>query len=220
MKRFLAILTAAALVGGAHGATYIVSNNQGFDSSAVVDNTGTRLTNTTGSAAFGFFSSDAAVTSASSAGTLLSAFTEFGSNQATFITPVAPLSFSGLFNLQGTVSGASLDSTFAGKNIYLIAGNSTTLATATQFLVLKLTATFGSSAAEPINSTLTVDSTSGAAGTATYTVLRGSNTGPANTVSPLDGVAEASFQLAAIPEPSSVLLAGLGSLLLLRRRRG
>ncbi len=212
-------MLAAVLAGGAHGATYIVTNNQGTDSSAVVDNTGVRLSSTTGSAVFGVFSTppgDTAVTSATSAASLLSTFTQFGSNQATFtdfsLSP-PPAQYTGLFTLQATVSDGGLNPTFQNKNIYLIVGNATTLAAASQFLVIKFTATFGD-LVSPSSSTLTLDTAN-----TDYTVLRGSKTGPSVTVGGSDSTTEPSFQLSLIPEPSSAMLAAVGALVLLRRRR-
>jgi hypothetical protein len=215
----LSILLLGGLVLSANAATYTLTNNFGTDSSAVVDASGIRLTGNgvngtvIGSAGFGYFTTDSAVTSATSGATLIdSDFVEFGSNAGLFNDPTFPTNFEGIFSRQGAVTGTNLDP-FTGKNIYLVISNASTLSGGTQYLVYKLDAQFGAQAGEPINSTITIDSQALAG-----TLLLGS-IGPDRTVGGVDSLAEPSFQLQAIPEPSAALLGGLGALALLRRRR-
>jgi len=220
MKNYLVVLL--GLAASAHAATYTIQNVAGFNSSIVVDSTGVALSGdgatngaigtVIGSAGFGYFTSDNAVTSATSGATLIdSDFIEFGTNAGLF-NPANP--FVGLFSRQGTVSGATLDSTFTGQNIYLVISNGSTLSAGTEFLVYKLNATFGASANEPINQTITIDTANNDG-----TLLLGTRTGPARGVSGSDPSTEPSFQLQAIPEPSAALLGAFGMVGLIRRRR-
>jgi len=202
-----------------NAATYTLTNAAGNNSSVVVNSDGVRLTgdgsNATviGSAAFGYFSSDAAVTSATSASSLVNSFSVFGTSATLFNSPTIPTNYLGLFSSQATLTGSSLDA-FTGKSIYLIVSNAATIGGGSEFLVIKLNSQFGSSSNEPINSTFTLDTAN-----TDYTVLLGSKNGPSLTAGGIDTTSEPSFQLVAVPEPSVALLGALGSLALLRRRR-
>jgi hypothetical protein len=220
MKKKLSVIAAlVASAGMAQGVTYTVTNNLGLNASAVTTSTGVRLTgngaNSTqiGYAAFGVFTSDEDVLAATTGAQLNTAFTSFGSNGGLFNNPATPTNFEGLFSRQGTLSGANLTE-FTGENVYLIITNGTSITNGTEFLVFKFDATYigtGTDTGQTI--TLNFDTTDSAG-----TLLIG-NIGPSITVGGLDTSSEASFQLAAIPEPSAALLGMLGALGLLRRRR-
>ncbi len=217
MKSMIKVAVLTAMTGSISAATYTAGNNTlGFDANGVTDNAGNLLSGIGGSAAIGFFSSDAAVTSATSAADLLDGdWNAFGSSEANFVTPSIPTNFNGLFEAQGS-EVANL-ANFTGENIYVVLGKGASLATSTEFIVYKFNTLFGDAADEPINVGLTLD-----ADTISLPNLLVGSIGSAQTVSSLDSVAQVTFRMEAlpVPEPSSTALLGLGCLgLIIRRRR-
>jgi len=216
--KILITAVAISMFSVASAATYTVNNNSsGFESNGVTDNAGNLISDTGGSAAFGFFSSDAAVTSAVSAADLLDGdWRQFGSSETKFITPSAPLNFEGLFESQGAEVTNLGD--FAGKNVYLVLGNNSGLAASNEFIVYKFSDVYETDPlSEPINVELTFD-----VDTISLPNLLVGSIGVEQTVSPFDSTAQPTFRmemLTPIPEPSSAALLGLGGLALLMRRR-
>lgn len=209
MKKLLTFAISCTCASTLSAATYTISNNQGFDSNQILDSSETLLLETTGSVAFGTFSSDLAVTGATSAATLLDAdWTEFGSSETLF-DPSSVINGDGFFESQGT----SFDTAFNNTSIYLVAGNATSLNSATEFFVYKFGTNF-TNVENVFNATLTLGLDSGS-------ILQG-NVGPSIIGGGFDGTPEPTFQTAsfsAVPEPSSTALLGLGSVALLLRRR-
>ena len=156
---------------------------------------------------FGIFSTDSL--SGLTRTQLIAAFTPFGT--------------SGPFALTGTTGNRSVFSSaqsvpvtgtaFDNKFMYLFAGNASTLATSTEFLIAKSTLLFlaaDDAATAPIVQTIRPSNSSVLFGTLA------TNVQTANT----DASVTPSWTMAApIPEPSAALLGALGALGLLRRRR-
>ncbi|MBN8458707.1 MAG: hypothetical protein J0M04_12805 [Verrucomicrobia bacterium] len=162
-----------------------------------------------GTVAFGIFSTED-FSSFTTANNFIAAFTAYGPTNA--FAQNGTTGNRSIFSLAGTnitIAGTG----FAGKSMYLFAGNGSTFADSTQFLVVKSTFTFNASddnVATPIVQTVRPSNSS---------VLYGSvvnNVQTANTdTSPTQG-----WQMAPlVPETSTALLGALGALGLLRRRR-
>lgn len=228
MKPKIALI--AVLLGvclPAHAATYSFSNGSGATASGIQDldgrafraNTqpGDAFTGTAGGTsagpgvvAVGFFTTDD-LSGATSAASLISLFTNFGGVTNTFAA-AGTGGNRGIF-LLGPPAATITASAYAGKNMYLFAGNGTTLENSTQFLVAK-SATQFAAADDSVPTAISVvfrpDNS---------TVLFGSTVPDMKTTSS-DSSITAGFQMAApIPEPSAALLGALGALGLLRRRR-
>lgn len=124
---------------------------------------------------------------------------------------------------QGDATGAILaGSSFIGKNIYTVIGNGASLAASTELLIVKHTGTFGQD--NPVFSgTATLDA---AGGTGNGTVLWG-NLGKTSTdINALFGAGgtEPNYSTlgastSIVPEPSRAILAGLGLMGFMFRRR-
>jgi hypothetical protein len=227
MKSKLAFAAAIiALCGSSMAATYTFNNGSGATASGIQDvdgrafraNTapGDVFTGTAGGTsagpgvvAVGFFSTDdlAGITSTS---TLVSLFTNFGDVTNTFAA-AGTGGNRGIFTLSSPLVIVS-GSDFAGKNMYLFAGNGLTLNDSTQFLIAKSAIQFlGTDDDIPTATTVTFRPE-------TTTVLFGSVVADMKTTSS-DTSVTPGFQMAPIPEPSAALLGALGALGLLRRRR-
>lgn len=209
-KVTLPIIAALAACSSIQAATYTVQNSgTPADDPRFADSNGNLFIGSTGAATFGYFVNDAAVTGAVDAATLFdSDWEEFGSNEDVF-NATDPVVGDGLFSIQGT----SLDTSFNNKNIYLVVGNNSTLSLADEFFIFKFTETFQS---VETSGTPTVDFTNSTSGT----VLVG-NPGPlVDTGFFTDVPTFRTESIAAVPEPSSTALLGLGTVgFLLRRRR-
>jgi MYXO-CTERM domain-containing protein len=172
--------------------------------------TGTNLGTSAGPGvlAIGIFSTDSLATLTGTQ--LVSSFTQFGAAGA--FAGASTTGQRSIFSLptSDTVTGT----TFSNKNIYLFAGNGATLATSTQFLVLKTTTLF-TDAQDALPTALTVTVRPDATSTALFGTTN-ANVWTTNS----DAITTAGWTMAApVPEPSAALLGALGALGLLRRRR-
>ena len=225
MKLTLAIVATFASAPFLQGALYTLNNGSGstaagiqtidgktfrsgtVDGTAFTGNPGT--SSGAGIVAFRFFSTDnyAGITQPSG---LVSLFTRFGA-EGTF----AAGGTGGNRSIFSSPQNQTIGNTFNGKNIYLFAGNGSTFANSSQFLIVKSTDTF--ILADDITNAvtpklLTVDRTNG-------TTLFGTSVANVFTTN-TDATQTPGFQMAVVvPEPSSALLGAVGALALLRRRR-
>ena len=221
------LFTALALLGlstpSVFAALYTVNSGTGSTASGIVDMAGNAFrggtlpgaafTGTTGGISagpgvigFGIFSTD--TLTGLSPTNLVAAFTVFGGTVA--------------FNTAGTTGNRSVytdphgltvtGSVFAGKNIYLFAGNGTSLALSTEFVVAKSAFLFNAADdALPTPTVYTIRPDN-------YTLLYGSSIANVYTAS-TDTSVTPGWQMYGVPEPSAALLGALGALGLLRRRR-
>lgn len=210
-----------------HAALYTLSNGNGSTAAGVQTTSGKTFRNGTidgesftgsnggisggsGIVSFGFFSTDdfSAITTPSA---LVALFTRFGS-EGTF----AAAGVGGNRSVFASEQTQSIAPAFSNKNIYLFVGNGSTYLSSTEFLVVKMATeifvpgddiTYGITPKEivinPSNSTSLI----GSEITNVYTTNS-------------DSSATGGWQMATlVPEPSSALLAGLGTIALFRRRR-
>jgi len=201
------------------GASYTISNNDGpINTSSIVDNAGNFITG--GTASIGYFSiSDAEVQSIAAVGNLTSSFVIFTSG-ADGTSPVGTTSdIRGVFSTQG--SGVDLTDTgneFRSRNIYVLVTN----AENNQALVYKYDQTFGTA---EVNASLLMNGTQTDGPNNDNTIggnllLGGYDTFQAEPHSAIAlGNVNPTFNLVAVPEPSSTALLGLGGLALIIRRR-
>jgi len=225
--KLVTLLAVAATSGFAFSASYTLNGGTGATASGIQDTLGRtfRSGTTAGSAfatgggtsggpgvvAFGIFSTED-FSSFTSANDFVAAFTVYGPTNT--FAAAGTTGNRSVFSLAGTNIPITSTS-FAGKNQYLFAGNGTTFANSTEFLVVKSTFLFNASddsVATPIIQTVRPSNSS---------VLFGSvvtNVQTANT----DTSTTEGWQMSAItpvPEPSAALLGAVGALGLLRRRR-
>ena len=214
-------------VAQASAASYIFNNGSSSTASGIIESggdsfrsgttdgqtmtaTGTYGNWTSAGAGFlavGVFNTD--ILSGLSSASLISAFTNtFGSG--TF--GAGPSGQRGTFSLSPSATTIT-GSAFAGKNMYLFAGNGTSLAGSTQFLVLKHdTQWLATDDAIPTATSISFLPSN-------TTTLFGLDTADVRTTN-ADNSATEGFKMAApIPEPSAALLGAVGALVLLRRRR-
>jgi len=170
-----------------------------------------------GTIAWGFFSiTDSEIIAASSASTLVSAFSNWNGSTSTFNAP-GPSGARGVFNFNAsardlTVAGPVGGADFAGKNMYVFVGNATSFGASDQFLVLKTTHTFNAAESGPTAFTKTLTR-------ANATTLIGTEVANVFT-STADASTTPGWNTAVlVPEPSAALLGAIGALGLLRRRR-
>jgi len=224
-RKLLTLLSlAVASTTASYGALYTLSSGVSATASGIIDTQSRAFRGGTtvgyvftgaagGSSAgpgvvgFGIFSTDNL--SGLSTTQLVSAFTGFGSTVA--------------FNVAGTTGNRSvyssaqsqvvLNSAFAGKAVYLFAGNGTTYGNSTEFLITKAASLkFNASddnVPTPNSYVITPDNSS---------VLFGSVVNDVKTSSS-DTSVNSGWQMAPVPEPSAALLGALGAMVLLRRRR-
>jgi hypothetical protein len=211
-------------VAQASAASYIFNNGSSATANGIVDSAGDSFRSGTidgqamtatgtygnwtsagpGVLAVGVFNTDDL--SALSSASLISAFTNtFGSG--TF--GAGPAGQRGTFSLSPaaqTITGSA----FAGKNMYLFAGNGATFAESTQFLVLKHDTTWlATDDAIPTATSISFLASN-------TTTLLGFDVADVRTTN-TDSSVTAGFSM--VPEPSSALLGAIGALGLLRRRR-
>ncbi len=168
---------------------------------------------------WGYFNiSDAAITAATSASTLVSNFVNWNTApvQGTFAAPgPGATSNRGTFNFNAAARDLQPGGTgedFATKNMYVFVGSGTTFAGSSEFLVLKTNFTFDAGESGPTAFVKTMTS-------ANSSVLFGTTTTNVFTTG-ADASQNAGFRTApVVPEPSAALLGALGALGLLRRRR-
>lgn len=226
MKTKLTILLASAVFAlPLSAASYLLSFGAGADANGIQDNLGRAFRGGTvagatfagvaggtsagpGVVATGIFSTDLLV--GLTASQLVSAFSNFG-NTTTAFSAGGSGGNRGVFSLSaaGTVAGSD----FLNQNIYLLAGNGSTLAASTQFFVFKTTSLFtAADDASPTGTEYIFSPTSG-------TILFGNAVADMKTTSS-DATTTPGFRMAvAVPEPSAALLGAIGVLGLLRRRR-
>ena len=210
MKNTLTLLTVtAAALSLANGAQINVTN---FDTAApptfnaVVDSNGAAIANGAGFASVGTFTLPAADINIGNASAVLADFVLFGAtgdfaDEGAFSAP-------GLYNFDTAAPTVEGDA-FVGNPLFTLITDSATFADATELLVFQHTSNF--EADDPLftgSANLALD-TGG-------TLLIGT-AGATTTVAGAGEVA--ALTLAAVPEPSAVLLAGLGSMLMIVRRR-
>ena len=129
---------------------YVTNSGDGASSNGVADAGDTLISGLGGSAAIGYFDSDGDVTGASSVSELLAAFTVAADSEANF-NSAAPLN--GTFTVESNVT----DSSFEGKSIYLVIGNSSSLDISTDLFVYRFAETFDNTSIDPITLNLDVE---------------------------------------------------------------
>jgi hypothetical protein len=169
-----------------------------------------------GSVSWGYFNiTDAEITGATSASTLVNAFQNWNNTIGKFAAP-GPTGNRGTFNFNAAardLGAGQSGEAFANKNMYVFVGNGTTFGASTEFLVLKTNFTFNPAESGPTAFTKTLS-------TSTVTdVLFGTTTTNVFTTNS-DASQTPGWRTAApVPEPSAALLGAIGALGLLRRRR-
>jgi hypothetical protein len=220
------MLTVVAIASSSlvNGASYLLSAGSGSTGSGITDLADRAFRNSTaagdaftgtnggtsagpGVLAVGVFSTDGLANLSSAS--LIAAFAQYG-NTSTFAS-AGTSGNRGLFSFT-TPAIAVTGSEFVGDNMYLFAGNGTSFANSTQFLVLKNTRLFlAADDASP-----TAIAISFAAGS---TLLFGANEANVFTTSSDASTTAGWSMVAPVPEPSAALLGAIGALGLLRRRR-
>lgn len=212
----------------ANAASYIINNGSGATASGIVDSQGRAFRSGTtldqaftgasggtsagpGIVSVGIFSESVDFSTFTTTADFVNAFTNFG-NVTNAFAAAGATGNRGVFSL--SLTGVTVASTpFAGKNMYLFAGNGTTLANSTEFLVFRSNNTFN--AADDSVPTATTYTFRPALGT----TLWGNQLTDVKTAS-TDGSVTAGWQMAPpVPETSTSLLGAIGALALLRRRR-
>lgn len=213
------VASAAMLVGSASAASYTLTGGSAAGGVGFANSEGIAFQNSANDAfagpgvvGFGIFSiSDADISGATSATTLVSAFQGFGSS------PIGTFTAPGLTGARGTFSrnstGSVTGSAFEGQFMYVFVGNGETFETSTEFAVLKTAFTFlatDDDVPTPIVNTFDANSVELLFG-ALDPDIRTTNT---------DSTATPGFRtLAPVPEPTTAVLGLLGMAGLLRRRR-
>jgi hypothetical protein len=222
----LSVFFVASLMATASAATYVFTSGTGVGAHGVTDasgrvfregtTAGDTFTPTSGAwtsagpgvVALGIFSTDSL--SGLTQSQLVSAFTNQFSDGSFGAALGGGRGFFGSDAVTTTITG----SPYAGKAMYLFAGNGSTFETSTQFLILKHnTSTFNiADDLEPSAITVTFTPTSS-------TLLFGTNVSDVRTTNTDSSVTAGWAMVAPIPETSTSLLGVLGGLLMLRRRR-
>lgn len=223
LSLFCAIVTCSSL----SAATYIFNNGSAASANGIIDSTGRAFRSGTtvgqsltasgthgnwtsagpGVLSVGFFTTDNLSTLSPT--NLVAAFTSFGA-VGTF--GAGPSGQRGTFSLSPAAVNIT-GSIFSGKNMYFFAGNGSTFANSTEFLVLK-SSTQWANANDDIPTATTIGFTPG-----NTTLLFGTSVANVPTTN-TDSTTNAGWKMAAaVPEPSAALLGALGALGLLRRRR-
>lgn len=206
----LILLVSSSLVSAA---TLNIGNvNDPNTTNGITTSNGTLLANGTGSVQVGYFSGVSDVAGASLA-TLVSSFNPYGN----LINFGAGYGTDGAGLFQGAVSGGAVTTPYANQSLYLMITNSSAgytalgITAATQVLIWNPGLSFPAS--EPFTPTINLQNGQG-------TLVQGGFNNYTNTFTAFGGtIAVASYNLVAIPEPSTLLLSALGVFALLRRRR-
>lgn len=224
MKTKLSLLFASALAAStASGALITLNNGGGAGAFGIQTTEGHTFRNGTvageafaagggisagaGVVAFGVFSTDD-LTGATTPSELIGLFTQFGGTVA--FNQAGPVGNRSVFSSAQNVTVTGSD--FAGKVIYLLAGNGSTLEGSSQFLVLKSTLAFNTVSDDtPTPTVLTISP-------ANSSVLIGSAVANVQTTN-TDTTTTAGWEMAVIPEPSTALLGLLGLAGMMRRKR-
>ncbi|MCX6876503.1 MAG: hypothetical protein NTW21_22245 [Verrucomicrobia bacterium] len=172
---------------------------------------------------FGYFTvSDATLAAATMPSDLTSVFNNWMNATTTFNSPALSQT-RGVF--AATAIGRTIDSDFAGKNMYVFVGNNTTYANSTEFLILKTTFTFNTADSGPTPFTNTITTANSApvtnglaSGDPLYRSL-GTVVSDVRTTGTDVSVTPGWQTAVLVPETSTALLGALGALGLLRRRR-
>lgn len=213
MKTFKTIAVGLIITGGIlQAATVSIANFQSAsDITAIANPNSTPASGGIVSAGyFAGFTDDEVFTMAMDPGNILTLASSFTSIGSTTLDSQSPNS--GLYNANFE-SVNLMNGTNSGKKLYSFLGNASTLTGSTQFILWAHTDIIDAedSATSPDSNSLLLG-IEGAArfsgGTTTTTIDFGSGSTPVNAI-----------RLAAIPEPSTLLLSALGVLALLRRKR-
>lgn len=224
--RNLALIAAGLFAGSVHAATttYTWTTGTTSTSNGIQNSAGLAYQNSAnpsfagpGVISWGYFNiTDAQITAATQASTLVSAFQNWNTGTGTFAAP-GPTGNRGTFNFNAAArdlqTGGSGEP-FQNKNMYVFVGNGATFGASTEFLVLKTSFTFDPAESGPTAFTKTITSVNSSAlfGSAVANVFTTNA-----DVSTTPGWQTAAF--APVPEPSAALLGAVGAIGLLRRRR-
>ena len=221
--RNLLLVAAAIFAGNLHAATttYTWTTGTTATSNGIQNAAGLAYQNSTsasfagpGVISWGYFNiSDAQITGASSASTLVNAFQNWNGGTGTFAA-AGPGGNRGTFNFNAAARDLQTGGTgdaFQNKNMYVFIGSGATFGTSGEFLVLKTTFTFDAAESGPTAFLKTIT-------TSNATPLFGSSVANVFTTT-ADASQTAGWKTAPIPEPSAALLGAIGALGLLRRRR-
>lgn len=209
-------------------ATYSFNNSASFSANGIADSTGDSFRSGTtdgqaqtatgtygnwtsagsGVVAFGTFTTDNLASLSKTS--LIAAFSnQFGSTTTFGAGPGGQRGTFSFTHPEIIIAGSQFDNQF----MYMFAGNGSTIANSTEFLVLKNSTRF-LSADDPTPTAITVQFLR-----SNSTTLFGTEVADVPTTN-TDGSVTPGWRMAApIPEPSSALLGALGALALLRRRR-
>jgi len=229
MKMKLSLLAISAVLAvSASAASYSFSNGSGSTASGISDLSGNTFSSSvangvgfatgggtsagSGVVGIGIFSTDSL--SGLGASALIADFTSLTGVTSAFAVSGATGN-RGIFS--STASNITITgSAFENKNMYLFAGNGSTFALSTQFLVVKLATQFlGSDDSIP---TATAELFRPSGGPAATTLLVGTNAANVQTAN-TDASTTPGWAMVSVPESSTALLGALGALALLRRRR-
>jgi hypothetical protein len=203
MKNFyLALLSILVLNCAASAASHSITNLSNPTFTAILDTSGTAITS--GVVVLGSYTSEPV-----SANNILTNFIQAGTGSIGFFGSGAPGYFTGNINSNNLGVGEPL----VGMTVYALIGNGATIATSTQVAVWK-------SITNPSGNIFVADNPTGGPSDVAVFASTGSLI-IGNVQANFDGGLgpQNAFRLEAIPEPSTLLLASLGVLGLLRRRR-
>lgn len=217
------MLLSASLAGAATTA-YTFATGTTATSSGIANSAGVAFQNSAnaafagpGTIAWGYFTiSDAAISSANQASTLISAFQNWNlAGTSVFASPgPGATSNRGTFTFNPSARDLTTigGDAFANKNMYVFVGNGNSFAASTEFLVLKTNFTF-----DPAESGVSLFAKT--INTGNSTVLIGNQVANVFTTGGDTSQTPGWNTVALVPEPSVALLGALGIFGLVRRRR-